>query len=550
MGIGAALALALTPTGPLFAQDTAPPPAPADPAPAPADPAPAEPAPALPEPAPAEPGAPQGVPHPSGTGTSYGGRATGPAALITLPEDPAYPVPAPPENENLPEEVDALAPRQDNLICDPVDKPGMIAFAELLSDHYGRAAYSTSRSCINLKSDHYDGRALDWSLNAHDPMDRRIGDAVVTWLTDNDGEMAHRFGIQSIIWNHRVWNPWNNQWYGYVGQSAHTDHIHFSFTWDGAMMRTSWWTGIPVAEPDHGPCSVVAGQYAAIPQGPRLEVCPTGMVAPPETGYTRLRMGESGPGLGLVQPLLEVEQTGVFDPETREALIAWQGEHGIPQTGVLDQLTYAVALGWEVAELPEQALAVELEDWAVSDFTPFKRTEVREGDRGEAVAALQRAIGAEDDGVFGPLTAEALAEVLTEDPLLDALAEEPVATTLVWHRLEVAEHPTMPIRHQSAEIGDRGELVELAQELLGVEADGIFGPITEAAVQEVQETYELEVTGVVDGATWAVLEQYQADQEQARIEAEEQERLEAEREAQEQAEREATAAFVNENADR
>lgn len=108
----------------------------------------------------------------------------------------------------------------------------------------------------------------------------------------------------------------------------------------------------------------------------------------------------------------------------------------------------------------------------------------------------------------------------------------------------------MPIRHQSAEIGDRGELVELAQELLGVEADGIFGPITEAAVQEVQETYELEVTGVVDGATWAVLEQYQADQEQARIEAEEQERLEAEREAQEQAEREATAAFVNENADR
>src|SRR5699024_6074559 len=109
-----------------------------------------------------------------------------------------------------------------------------------------------------------------------------------------------------------------------------------------------------------------AGQYAAIPQGPRLEVCPTGMVAPPETGYTRLRMGESGPGLSLVQPLLEVEQTGVFDPETREALIAWQGEHGIPQTGVLDQLTYAVALGWEVAELPEQALAVELEDWAVS----------------------------------------------------------------------------------------------------------------------------------------------------------------------------------------
>ncbi len=191
--------------------------------------------------------------------------------------------------------------------------------------------------------------------------------------------MAKRFGIQSIIWNERVWRSYEDiGWRGYVGQSAHTDHVHFSFTWDGAAMRTSWWTGVAVETPDLGPCRVLAGQYAAIPQAPRFEPCPTDQLLAPQTGYFNVRPGSTGGGVGLLQPLLEVEQTGVLDATTREALIAWQGEQGVPVTGVLDQMTYAAALGWEMPELPEAAWAVEQPDHMVTEFTPYKRVQLKE----------------------------------------------------------------------------------------------------------------------------------------------------------------------------
>src|SRR5690606_9494892 len=107
-------------------------------------------------------------PRTSGGGFGYGGRALGPAPLEVLPPDPAYPVPAPPENANLPEEVDVSPPWQENMVCDPFDKPGLEAFGNLVGVHFGRPGYTTSRSCIDLKSEHYDGRAIDWQLNAHD----------------------------------------------------------------------------------------------------------------------------------------------------------------------------------------------------------------------------------------------------------------------------------------------------------------------------------------------------------------------------------------------
>lgn len=440
----------------------------------------------------------------SGTGSAYGGRSTGPAPLLTLAPDPAYPVPAPPENEGLPEDVDEILPWQGNVICDPVDRPGLEAFGNLVGQHFGRPGYTTSRTCIDQKSEHYDGRAIDWQLNAFDPHDRRIGDAVVTWLTDNDGEMAKRFGIQSIIWNERSWRPDGSGWQGYVGQSPHTDHIHFSFTWDGAMMRTSWWTGEPVTVPDHGPCAVVAGAYAAVPVGPRAEPCQPGMLSAAWSGYSDVRPGGSGAGVGLVQPLLEVPQTGVLDDATREALFAWQTERGVPQTGVLDQLTYAAALGWELPQLPESALAVPLPEHMVTPYSDFYRTELAEGSKGSGVELLQRALGVEADGSFGPVTAGALQEFTEEHPLLSTA---PSTSALLWRVLEVTDYPTIPYRGMTLQVGDRGQAVATLQAQVGAETDGVFGPLTEQAVRDAQAAAGLEPTGVVDGPTWAAVDQ-------------------------------------------
>lgn len=53
--------------------------------------------------------------------------------------------------------------------------------------------------------------------------------------------------------------------------------------------------------------------------------------------------------------------------------------------------------------------------------------------------------------------------------------------------------------------GSRGEAVVLMQGILGLTADGIFGPATEAAVTAFQRKHELLPDGVVGKATWAAL---------------------------------------------
>lgn len=436
-------------------------------------------------------------------GRSYGGRSTGPSPLPLLPADPAYPVAKPPVNEALPVEVDAVPPWQPNVVCDPVDRPGTEAFATLIGSTYDRPDYSSSRSCINQKSDHHDGRAIDWSLDAGDPADRRIADAAVIWLSDNDGEMAKRFGIQSIIWNAHTWKPDGKGWQGYAGQSAHTDHVHFSLTWDGAMMRTSWWTGMALEEVDLGPCAVVGGQYAAIPTGVRTEPCSGSVVAAPDSGYTSVRPGGSGPGVGLVQPMLDVKSSGVLDYATVNALLQWQDEQGIPTTGVLDQLTYTAALGRDVPDIRKDAFAVTPPDYLTTDYSPYKRVVLEEGSKGAAVEVLQRGLDLEDDGIFGPATAKALLDFSTEEPLLSPTES---TTTLVWHLLEQRDQPTLPYRQLTAEVGDEGSVVKAAQQLLGVKADGVFGPNTEAAVREAQAEADVPVSGIIDGPTWAALD--------------------------------------------
>lgn len=53
--------------------------------------------------------------------------------------------------------------------------------------------------------------------------------------------------------------------------------------------------------------------------------------------------------------------------------------------------------------------------------------------------------------------------------------------------------------------GSRGEDVAQAQRLLGVKADGIFGPITKAAVHEYQARNGLLIDGIVGPQTWSHL---------------------------------------------
>ena len=65
--------------------------------------------------------------------------------------------------------------------------------------------------------------------------------------------------------------------------------------------------------------------------------------------------------------------------------------------------------------------------------------------------------------------------------------------------------PATPRAPKLLERGDTGSAVEEVQRVLGVTADGVFGPITEAAVKRFQRHEGLPRTGRVDPTTWMKL---------------------------------------------
>ncbi|NLE72109.1 MAG: hypothetical protein GX609_08460 [Actinomycetales bacterium] len=271
-----------------------------------------------------------------------------PAEPAPTAEDPGAPiafagaVTAPP-TKTLPPILDANPGWQPSVSCDPTDKPGVVAFAKLVATHWGKTRYHTSRQCVlGDGTQHAEGRALDWTMNAYDAGEKLLGDAVVAWITANNGEMARRFGIMYLIWNRKIWYSYRPTVFeSYTGPVPHTDHIHFSFTWDGAMGRTSWWTGVPVTTPDVGPCRVYKGQYAPRYTGPRTTPCPTTLLDPPYSAYPVTLPGATGATVSLAQALLGLPVDGTFGAATLTRLLAYQKEVGVPVTGVLDNATWA-----------------------------------------------------------------------------------------------------------------------------------------------------------------------------------------------------------------
>jgi hypothetical protein len=100
--------------------------------------------------------------------------------------------------------LDDLAPYQPQTTCSPDAKPGVVGFQDLvLATYPATPSWGISRDCsIGGTSEHKEGRAWDWGVAVSD-----------------DSE--------------HVANP-------------HTDHTHFSFSWEGARKQTSYWDGTPV----------------------------------------------------------------------------------------------------------------------------------------------------------------------------------------------------------------------------------------------------------------------------------------------------------------
>lgn len=71
-------------------------------------------------------------------------------------------------------------------------------------------------------SEHAEGRACDVGLSASNPSHLVVAERICDWAVEN----AEKYGIQSVIWNRRVWGFGRWTWRDYHGASAHTDHVH------------------------------------------------------------------------------------------------------------------------------------------------------------------------------------------------------------------------------------------------------------------------------------------------------------------------------------
>lgn len=404
---------------------------------------------------------------------------------------------APPSpTKTLPAELDFAPKYQEGYRCLSGDLPGPTGFAKLLNSHYGTHIYGINRTCA---AEHGEGRALDWMVNAYKADGLALGNEITRWLSAPDAEgrpgaMARRFGINYIIWNRQMWRAYDpaRGWAPYSGVSPHTDHIHISFTWDGAYQQTSWWTGT----------ALTAVRYT----GPTSSATPpTPVVSPPPltaSGYPLLKRGDTHKDVMLAQGVLGLLKDGQFGPTTETTLASWQSRRGVPVTKQLDNATWTrmIQLGLVPARNGGSTTTT-------SPLSAYVDTVLQRGSKGTAVVALQKALGITADGSFGPGTETRVKAYQTSK----RISPTGIVARSTWLAL-IGTAPASPTAHPLAQYstlvlkrGSTGPGVVALQKALAITADGSFGPGTETKVIAYQKTKGISATGVVASSTWAAL---------------------------------------------
>lgn len=415
--------------------------------------------------------------------------AAGTAEAATLP--------LPKPSRTLPSALDVAPPYQPGTLCLTEDQVGPVAFAKLLDATYGKHAWGVLRRC---DQEHGEGRALDWMLNANKSSDLAMGNAITRWLAAPDaqgrqGAMARRVGVNYIIWNRQIWKAWAPErgWQAYTGSSPHTDHIHLSFTWDGAVKRTSWWTGTAVTNYLTGP----PGTEMPTSNDPRDYVKVT------------LRRGSRGKPVEVLQRSIGgIGVDGSFGPATETRVLGYQKEKGLTQNGIVDSRVWNAIIGAPSAGGTTGSGSTTP---STSALAKYAGTVLRKGSRGEAVTAMQKAVGGlVADGSFGPAT-EARVKAYQKSK---GLPQNGVVDAKVWAALmgtptaatgstgsALSKYSSVVLR-----LWSRGEAVKAMQKAVGgLTVDGSFGPATEARLKAWQRSKGLPADGVVDAKDWKVL---------------------------------------------
>ena len=387
----------------------------------------------------------------------------------------AYTPPAPP-TKTLPKALDVFVPYQGQTVCDPVARPGVLAFAKLMTSHYRMGSTSLiGRTCTSGTSEHYDGRAWDWMLDVGDPAESAVARSVLSWLTRSDasgvpGAMARRFGVMYIIYDRKMWRSYAPErgWAPYYGTNPHTDHIHFSFNYNGAAARTSWWTGVAATTvltslPRAGTTTVtVPSPQMVLSYGMRSEA----------VRQLQVRLGN-------------LPTTGYYGSMTKARVVEYQRFAGLPQTGVADLKTQEILArrGWRTVAAAFPTLS--------------------HGMTSRAVQTLQAKLGSlPTTGYYGSMTKARVTAYQRFAGLPQTGTADPVTQYRLWVRGWTAGRTTYP----TLSYGMTSTAVKNVQARLGkLPTTGYFGSMTRARVIEYQKFVGLAATGVADDRTQQLL---------------------------------------------
>jgi peptidoglycan hydrolase-like protein with peptidoglycan-binding domain len=216
---------------------------------------------------------------------------------------------------------------------------------------------------------------------------------------------------------------------------------------------------------------------------------------------TTLRKGSTGAAVTALQKALGITADGAFGPQTEAAVKAYQARRNLPATGIVAASTWAALMGQ--ATTSTGASRSTTAPRPTTAYTPLMSTTLQAGAKGNAVKALQRALGGlVVDGAYGARTVAAVKAFQTAHHL----PATGVTDTKVWQALEARDYPLRAYYSTVLRSGSRGAAVVALQRALRIPADGAYGAQTTAAVKALQGRAKLARTGVVATLTWQALE--------------------------------------------
>ena len=257
---------------------------------------------------------------------------TGPAAGAPVPGEGLPPAAMPAALPPLPIDLPVTIEYEPQTTCEDSPKPGAVRLEQIIKSTYGANQYTwIPRDCgKGGRSEHKEGRAIDWMVDVRDPQQRANAEAFLNWLLGPDANgrpygHALQLGIMYVGWHDRFWRGYamDRGWTELKGcfnkpeekydNYCHRNHIHISLTWAGARGEV----------PGAAPAPVQPAPEQPAPEQPAPE-----QPAPPEAaeeGFYGIgaEMGYESASLGPLQPgeIRTVALNGV-SPAASSALVA------------------------------------------------------------------------------------------------------------------------------------------------------------------------------------------------------------------------------------